>query len=92
VSDEKRKHGVDAAGAGDLGGVEIGDVLGPCPSCTAELHVGHIQNPHTGRIGRVIMHPMPFCTYYGETDPETIERDVRARRTCLHDRPDRSAT
>jgi hypothetical protein len=23
------------------------------------------------------MHPLPFCSYYGETDPETIEREVR---------------
>jgi len=74
---EKRKHSLSAAGAGDLGGVDGGDLLGPCPSCAAELRVGHAQNPHTGRVGRVIMHPVPFCTYYGETDPTTIERDVR---------------
>ena len=73
----KRKHGLGAAGAGDLGGVEEGDLLGPCPSCAAELRVSHAKNPHTGRVGRVIMHPMPFCTYYGETDPATIENAVR---------------
>jgi hypothetical protein len=22
------------------------------------------------------MHPVPFCTYYGEADPAIIERDV----------------
>ena len=77
MSADKRKHGLSAAGAGDLGAVDDGDLLGPCPSCAAELRVSHAQNPHTGRVERVIIHPVPFCTYYGETDPATIERDVR---------------
>lgn len=81
MSDEresaKRAHGLSAAGAGDLGSVDEGDLLGPCPSCAAELHVGYAHNPSTGRVERTIMHPVPFCTYYGETDPTTIMRDVR---------------
>ena len=72
----KRVHGLDAAGAGDAGAVDVGDVLGPCPSCGADLYVGHVEHPHTGRVERALMHPAPFCTYYGETDPDTIERAV----------------
>lgn len=73
---EKRAHGASAAGAGDLGTVDDGAILGPCPSCATTLSVGHARNPHTDRVERVIIHPMPFCTYYGETDPAAIERDV----------------
>jgi hypothetical protein len=83
VSDttDKRLHGLDKAGAGDVGGVDSGEVLGPCPSCGAELHAGPVVDPRTGRIERALMHPVPFCTYYGETDPDTIERDItRAQR------------
>jgi hypothetical protein len=25
----------------------------------------------------MLMHPVPFCTYYGETSPETIERAIK---------------
>jgi hypothetical protein len=56
--------------------VSGGKVLGPCPSCGTELLAALVKNPNTGRIARALMHPMPFCTYYGETDPATIERDV----------------
>ena len=73
---DKRVHGLDAAGAGDAGAVDSGDVLGPCPSCGADLYVGRVENPRTGRVERALMHPVPFCTYYGETDPGTIERDI----------------
>ena len=73
---DKRVHGLDAAGAGDAGAVNVGEVLGPCPSCGADLYVGRVQNPRTGRVERALMHPVPFCTYYGVTDPATIERDI----------------
>lgn len=76
----KRVHGPAAAGGGDAGSVDDGDFLGPCPSCAADLRVGYVQHPITGRAARVITHPMPFCTYYGATDPTTIERDVRRAR------------
>jgi hypothetical protein len=76
VSD-KRIHGLDKAGAGDAGAIEGGDVLGPCPSCGADLHVCQAENPRTGRVERAIMHPVPFCTYYGETDSEAIERAIK---------------
>ena len=72
----KRVHDLDAAGAGDAGAVDSGEFLGPCPSCGADLHVGPVNNPHTGRVERALMHPVPFCTYYGDTDPDTIERDI----------------
>ena len=79
--DGKRLHGLDAAGAGDAGGVALDELVGPCPSCGADLHAGAARNPQTGRVERALMHPVPFCTYYGETDPSQIERDVeRARK------------
>lgn len=78
---EKRIHDLRAAGAGDVGGVSGGKVIGPCPSCDAELSVAYVENPHTGRVERALMHPVPFCTYYGETDSTVIERAIeRARK------------
>lgn len=73
----KRVHGLDAAGAGDAGAVDDGDLLGPCPSCGTDLHIGRVENPRTGRVERVLMHPVPFCTYYGETDPDAIELAIK---------------
>ena len=70
-------HGLDAAGAGDLGAIAPGELLGPCPSCGAELHIVHAKDPHTGQEGRAMTHPVPFCTYFGETDPSVIERDIQ---------------
>jgi len=29
------------------------------------------------------MHPIPFCTYYGETDPNVIEREVMRAQELL---------
>ena len=74
----KRVHGLDKAGAGDAGAVDSGDVLGPCPSCTADLSVGQVLNPRTGHVERALMHPVPFCTYYGETSPAAIERAIKS--------------
>ena len=76
MSADKRVHGSEAAGAGDLDDVAAGDLLGPCPSCAAGLRVGYAKHPRTGRIARALMHPVPFCTYYGAADPTVIERDV----------------
>ena len=76
TDDSKRLHGFDKAGAGDAGAIDGGDVLGPCPSCAAELRAGLVKNPRSGRVERALMHPVPFCTYYGETDPAEIERAI----------------
>jgi hypothetical protein len=73
-----RPHGWDAAGGGNVGGVMADEVVGPCPSCGAELLACRLKNPVTGRIERALMHPVPFCTYYGETDPVDIERDIKS--------------
>lgn len=72
---DKRIYGLEAADAGDVGGFE-GDVLGPCPSCEADLIITHVQHPHTGRVERALAHSVPFCTYYRVTDPVVIERAV----------------
>ena len=74
MSSNKRIHGLEAAGAGDVGLVDDGELVGPCPGCGAELRAGRVRNPITRRVERALMHPMPFCTYYGETDPDAIER------------------
>ena len=76
MSSDKRVHGLDKAGGGDVGAVNSDEILGPCPSCASDLYICHVTNPSTGRIERALMHPVPFCTYYGETDPTAIERDI----------------
>ena len=77
----KRRHGLTAAGAGDLGAVPTGDLLGACPSCNAELRICHMLNPISGKIERAMQHPVPFCTYFGETDSAEIERAIARERT-----------
>jgi hypothetical protein len=72
----KRVHGLDKAGGGDAGTIETEEVLGPCPSCGADLFIGYAEDPRTKRVLRGLMHPVPFCTYYGETDPGEIERAI----------------
>lgn len=75
VSD-KRVHDLDKAGAGDVGDVDGAVLLGPCPSCGADLHVARAKNPSTGRVELALMHAVPFCAYYAKTDPAEIERAV----------------
>jgi hypothetical protein len=70
-------HGLDAASAGDLGIVGAGEPLGLCASYGAKLRIVHAEDPHTRRVCRAITHPVPFCTYFGETDPSMIERDIQ---------------
>lgn len=70
-------HGLDAAGAGNLGAVSAGELLGLCPSCGSELHIVYAEDPRTRRRCRAMTHPVPFCTYFGETDPSVIERDIQ---------------
>lgn len=72
----KRIHGSDAAGAGELPPIPVGEALGPCPSCNAELCAVEAVNPNTGRPTRALVHPIPFCTYFGETTSEVIEQDI----------------
>lgn len=77
---DDRKHGPGAAGAGDVGSIDDGEFLGLCPSCGADLRSTFVPNPRTGRVQRALVHPIPFCTYYGETDPVTIECDIKSAR------------
>ena len=78
---EKRVHDLAAAGAGDLGSVAIGNVLGSCPSCGAELRTGVVMHPHSGRSKRALQHPVPFCSYFGETNAGEIEQEIVRRRS-----------
>jgi len=42
------------------------------------------KNPRIGREASVLLQPLSFCTYYGETDPADILRDIeRARKEAL---------
>lgn len=84
MSNAKRIHGIEAAGAGDLG--KIGELdaeeqVGPCPDCGAEIREGSIVNPNTGVRMRGLLHPVPFCTYFGETDAEEIRKEIERRRS-----------
>ncbi len=72
----KRRHSLTDAGAGDLGLVPSGEVIGACPSCQAELRICLTLNPISGNFDRAMQHPVPFCTYFGETDPAEIERAI----------------
>ena len=72
-------HGPEACGAGDLETtVTKQESAGPCPGCGSDLTRGTIDHPVTGRPADMLMHPMPFCDYFGETDAEQIERDLLA--------------
>lgn len=70
-------HGADKAGAGNLGSVELGERIGACRVCGADLNEVWTEHPHhPGILARAISHPVPFCTYFGETDPETVEAEA----------------
>ena len=72
----KRIHGDSAIGGGHIGYIDDKDFLGECPSCGAALTTALIAHPVTGREARVLVHPLPFCTYYADTDPSDIARDI----------------
>jgi hypothetical protein len=60
--------------------VEVfGEALGACPSCGVELRVGDLLDPLSGRVAKSLLHPVPFCTYFGETDSSEIVTEVRGR-------------
>lgn len=76
---EKRIHGSEKAGAGDLGQIDevlTGEVVGACPSCHAALSIGSGVDPKTGKPASSLLHPMPFCSYFGETEPEAILKAI----------------
>jgi hypothetical protein len=75
----ERKHDISAAGAGDLGVVPAGDPVGPCPSCGEPLRAIKIEHPHSGRMTRALAHPVPFCSYFGETSADEIERAIASK-------------
>jgi hypothetical protein len=51
--------------------------LGCVRAAGAELRVVYAEDPYTRRSCRAITHPVPFCTYFGETDPSVIECDIQ---------------
>lgn len=76
------RHGADQCGAGDLGDIaDAGERLGPCPSCGASIEIGLAPDPLNGyKRTRVLLHVMPFCTYFGITDTDQIASDIEAAR------------
>lgn len=72
-----RLHGVDACAAGDLVALSEADDLGPCPSCGAMIATSNESNPHNGgQIEPTVIHPIPFCAYFGQTDADAIVHDM----------------
>ncbi len=71
------RHGSDACGAGDLGAVKAGKDLGPCPSCGSLLKLGTGVDPTDGKVRDMLLHPMPFCDYFGASDPDVVMRDLK---------------
>lgn len=51
--------------------------VGPCPACGGTLKIGEAIDPHTGKKAKALFHEMPFCHYYGSTDPRQIEEDMK---------------
>lgn len=73
---DNTKHGLSMAGAGDVGDVLVGEELGPCPSCGVMLATTKAKDPRNGEVTNGLLHPVPFCSYFGETDVEDIVRDM----------------
>lgn len=57
--------------------VHSSHVIGSC-KCGALLSVGTASNPANGEPSTCLLHPMPYCAYYANTEPEQILRDVGA--------------
>lgn len=72
-----RPHGASAASGGVVN-IDQGEELAPCPSCSAMLS--------TGESGGMValMHPMPFCDYFGRTAPEVVLEDLWKVATVHH--------
>jgi hypothetical protein len=72
-----RRYGDEAAGAGELPAIGTGTPLGPCPSCGDLISIGTEPNPRdAGKPTRCLLHPIPFCHYFGATDADIIEREI----------------
>jgi hypothetical protein len=73
-----RPHGVDACGAGDVDvDMQVAEELGPCPSCAEMLMTSY--EPHPGFDGQMlptVIHPIPFCDYFGQTEADQIVSDM----------------
>lgn len=46
--------------------------IGRCPSCSK--HVSIVEDKDTRE--QLLLHEMPFCQYYGDTDAEIFAREV----------------
>ncbi len=80
MTTNKRIHNLETATGGDVNDVTALKLLGHCPSCAAELRIGFAKHPHTGQMTKALLHAVPFCTYFVETDPAEVERDVECKR------------
>lgn len=46
--------------------------VGTCPSC--KRHVSIVEDKETGE--QMLLHKMPFCQYYVDTDSEVFGREI----------------
>jgi hypothetical protein len=74
-----KRYSLEAAGAGDLGSVIFkAEDVGPCPSCGATVSMTRAANPHNhGELTAALIHPVPFCHYFGITPSEAILAAIR---------------
>lgn len=71
-----RPYGSEAAGGGVVETDSNPEDLGPCPGCGAMLGTVACIKPNGDRRELALAHPMPFCHYFGATDPGDITRDM----------------
>lgn len=70
-----RPYGSESATGGPVDVDEgTAEELAPCPSCGAMLATCTAEPD--GHRELAIMHPMPFCDYFGRTEPEVILDDL----------------
>lgn len=60
--------------------ISKGDEIGACPSCSATISKTIVTHPEHHRPMESPIHPMPYCHYFGVTDPDRIVSDIRTGR------------
>lgn len=76
----ERKYGNEhTAGEAELVDQKETVEVGSCPACGAMVSTGLVVHPRTQQSQRGLLHPMPFCHYFGATEPEQVVADIRAK-------------
>lgn len=75
-----KMNGPEMAGAGHLGNLnKDGEELGQCPGCGALIGKATATHPETKKVIDVMTHPLPFCHYFGITEPTDIVKEMLSR-------------